>query len=729
MPHTDHTGKESKHLSRNEQFLRKVRETVDSNLSNEQFGVEDLARSMAMSRVQLYRKIHKLTGKNISQYIREFRLERAMELLKEDVAGVAEIAYRVGFGSPAYFNKCFHDYYGYPPGKVIKTLEEEENKSIINVEMNEPDRKPNRSVKRIIYTSLSAVILVSVIGFLLIRQASIFNDPVKKKSIAVLPIRCLSEGPEKQYLADGVMDAITAYLSRIKGLRIIPRTSLEQYKDKAKTIPDITRDLKVQYLLESSFQLYENNVRLTVQLINTSDGSQLWVRQYDREWKDIFNVQSEVAQTIADEIKVILTPGEKQEIQMQATTDLTAYDYYLRGNDYYNRSNRETDLRFAIQMYQKAIELDSTFTLAWVGLAASSRFLYFDYHDRSRENLQKTKQYLDQALKLAPLQVEVKLEEAKYYYHCKREYDTALKILDNLRSKYPLNAEIYYWAGCVYKRTGDFNKALDFHDQATKLNPVNWQLWNSYGLVFHFTGQYDEAEKCYQKSIDLNPSAGFYINLINLYHVKGDTIKLNEILNNPQLPYDSLTIAFSYDIHAKLHESRGSYVVSSVNQIFSNHLVSAQLYYLRGNKKMAAFHFEKERIFLEERLKEETEDSRIHRYLGIVYAGLGNEEKAIEYGRKAIELYGLDYDAMEGSLSEIAMARILMMLGRYDEAIQKLEFLLDYSGWVSIESLKRSIIWKPFHENEKFKQLLSNPEYQQSSSLPQGDPEGGRVSE
>ena len=152
------------------------------------------------------------------------------------------------------------------------------------------------------------------------------------------------------------------------------------------------------------------------QLINTNEESHEWFKEYEREWKDIFAVQSEVAQAVANEIKVVITPEEKQEIETIPTSDLEAYDYYLLGINYNSRSLEEQNFLYAIQMYEKAIEIDPNFTLAWVRLAASSRYLYF-FYDRSEERLLKTKQYLDKALTLSPQSKEVLLEEGRYYYH------------------------------------------------------------------------------------------------------------------------------------------------------------------------------------------------------------------------------------------------------------------------------------------------------------------------
>ncbi|TFH20710.1 MAG: hypothetical protein E4H10_16320, partial [Bacteroidia bacterium] len=197
--------------------------------------------------------------------------------------------------------------------------------------------------------------------------------PFLDKSIAVLPFTSLSDDPEKQYLADGVMDAILLHLSKIEDLRVMSRTSVEKYRETDKTATEICQELGVAYILEGSFQKYGDNARLIVQLIEPGKESHVWADDYDRDWKDIFFVQSEVAKIIASELHAVITAEEKQLIEKIPTTSLTALDFYQQGreehNHYWLDNNNRKALERAEDLYYKALDYDSTFALAYIGLA------------------------------------------------------------------------------------------------------------------------------------------------------------------------------------------------------------------------------------------------------------------------------------------------------------------------------------------------------------------------
>jgi AraC-like DNA-binding protein len=216
-------------------FLQQINEIIEANLSNEKFGIEELSREMGMNRMSLYRKIKSSTDKSGSQFIRELRLEKGKELLENEDITVSEISYRVGFGSPTYFNNCFREYFGVAPGEL-------RNREPLNDPEIKPDEHPVEPIPK---KSKHITILIGLVVLLFVlipvsvyvtNKISLSKETITDKSIAVLPFKYLSDEPVKQYLADGLMDAVLTKLSKIKDLRVVSRTSVEQYRGKRQNL-------------------------------------------------------------------------------------------------------------------------------------------------------------------------------------------------------------------------------------------------------------------------------------------------------------------------------------------------------------------------------------------------------------------------------------------------------------------------------------------------------------
>ncbi len=272
---------------------------------------------------------------------------------------------------------------------------------------------PRKSYKaKIIIRSVILLALI-ILGYFLIPKHSKPKEQVDK-SIAVLPFKSLSNDPEKQYLADGMMDAILLHLSKIKDLRVMSRTSVEHYRKTDKTLNAIGKELDVAYLLEGSFQKFGDNARLIVQLIKTGKEGHVWANDYDRNWSDIFKVQSEVAQKVADELNAAITPEEKQLINKIPTTNLTAYDFYQQGKEehtkYWNDNENKVALQKAEDFYKKALKYDSTFAPAYSGLA-------WAYWDKHNDQQYFSSNFMDSVLTLTniALSFDDHLSEATYF--------------------------------------------------------------------------------------------------------------------------------------------------------------------------------------------------------------------------------------------------------------------------------------------------------------------------
>lgn len=426
------------------EFLNKLTALVEANLANEHFGIEELAREMGMSHSNLHRKLKEITNQNISQFIREIRLKRAKELLLNEDLTASEIAYRVGFGSPTYFNKCFHASFGITPGEYRNR--ESENERVEQLVESEPlPKKPKRT--KIFWILIICSVFLIPLSFFLISRAFVSRSvTVKEKSIALLPFKYLSSESEKQYLADGMMDAILVHLSKIKDLRVISRTSVEQYRNSDKTAKLIAKELGVAYLLEGSFQKEGDRIRLILQLIKTGEEGHAWANEYDRNWKDIFSVQSEISETIASELDAVITPDEIQSIRKVPTTDITAYDFYMIGKQDLEIYKRDWDwknvklLESAKISFRKSLERDSLFALAYVGLAE----IYLNNYVGNISNI-----CLDSAMILA----------------------TRALVYDDRC------ADAYRVRGIAFRALGNYGQAFKEFEKAVKYNPNDFDSY------------------------------------------------------------------------------------------------------------------------------------------------------------------------------------------------------------------------------------------------------------
>lgn len=441
------------------EFIQKLTNLVEANLANEKFGPEDMAKEAGMSHSNLNRKLKTISNQNSSQFIREIRLKKAKELLLNENLTIAEISYRVGFGSPTYFSNCFREYFGVSPGELRNREPENE---LVNVPESEPLIKqkeqpvefiPKKSKRiKILFGLVILLIVLIPVSVFVTNKISVSSEIIKEKSIAVLSFKYLGNEADKQYLAHGMMDAILAHLSKIKDLRVISDTSAEQYKEN-KSAREIGMEDNVAYLLNGSLQENNNQVRLILQLVRTSDESHVWSEVFDRDWKDIFSIQSEVAEAVARQLQAVITPEEIQLIRKTPTTNLIAYNYYLRGKDELEKyefvvQRDSVTLKKAQNFFQKALELDSTYALAYTGLA------------------------------------EVQFWNSRKYYLSEAYLDSVLQFANKALAYDNQCSEAYYFRGYVYGQTLKLSEALKENDKALKLNPNNWKAYYSRFHIF-----------------------------------------------------------------------------------------------------------------------------------------------------------------------------------------------------------------------------------------------------
>jgi len=510
-------------------LLEKLKKEVDNNLTNDQFSVEELAKNIGMSRSQLHRKLTQATGQSVSQFIREYRLQLGMELLKEGELTVTEVADRVGFGSATYFNKCFNECYGFPPGEVkTKMAENPADLVQLNVINTRPLGAPTTNyvfLRRIIGIALSLIMVTVLIYYYYVNR--------RDKSIAILPFRNLSEDQGNEYFSEGVIEAIRTSLSQVGDLRVISRTSVEQYRVSAKSAHDIARELDVSTLLEGSIQRNNNKVRIDVRLVDGVTEEQVWAKSYDRELKDVFAIQTEIAQQVASELNAKLSPDEKSRLSKAETNNPKAYDLFLNGI-YEFRTYTNKGAHNSIELLTQAISLDSSYARAYAFLAYSYFGLaaIWGAELSAHEGLQRGKPFIDKALELDPNLIEAHMllgfyllyndwdfkgAEAEYklaiqsyhpdalamyidYLNFSSRHQEALELAEQLNLKDPYYPNSRMILSYIYNNR--FDEALAFSESRLKLFN-NYYSLDSHGFLLLNIKRYKEAIVYFNKAIAL----------------------------------------------------------------------------------------------------------------------------------------------------------------------------------------------------------------------------------
>ncbi len=518
---------DSARLSLKDAFVQKLAAKIESNLGNDQFGVDSLAQAMGMSRSNLHRKLHKLLGVSTSQFIREYRLKKALEILRNEDVTASEVAYRVGFSSATYFNTSFHRFYGFTPGEAKTRLKEENDLHCTNTlggieEVNVSDGKNSRAkkqnAKKVTLWFAAAIFLVCIAIFFYSKTFEKNNkNPagLYAKSVVILPFKNLSTNEENQYFADGIMDETLNRLSGINGLRVISRTTSEKYRNVSKTTPEIAKELDVSHTLEASIQQYGDTIRIIAQLIEATSDRHVWVKDFKREYKDIFNLQSDIAKSIASELKTTLSSAEQEQIEKRYTNNIAAYNLYLKGRYFWNRRTKE-DLETSIKYFEQSIEKDSNYALAYAGLADAYYGLTRQAFIPDSFGTSKTKGLL---LKSIALDNDIAQAHATLgMVECWSDWDwdaaeKSFKRSIELNPNYAVGH--HYYSDFLLHIRGDYEASRNHASEALLLNPLSYETTFLSAYHLFIESRYKEALIEAEKAFELNPHTD--VNWLNFY--------------------------------------------------------------------------------------------------------------------------------------------------------------------------------------------------------------------
>jgi serine/threonine-protein kinase len=573
-----------------------------------------------------------------------------------------------------------------------------------------------------------AIGTVASVGGAVFMLSDLGREPVSPghPKLVVLPFDNL--GPEQErYFVDGVTEEITSRLGGVAGLRVIAQSSASHYRKEQKTVRQIGRELGADYAVEGSVRWERgppevNRVRVQARLVRTSDGAQLWSEGYDAVLAGIFQVQSDIAEKVTEGLHITLLQPERQRLAVQPTSSLQAYDYFLQGQRHLD-GWVERDLRIAVQMLERAIELDSRFALAHASLARAHAKLYWHYYDRTEARLAKAKEGAERALSLAPDLTEAHLAMGYYYYWGKLDYDRALQEFEIARKGEPSNSDLLQAIGSVERRRGRYASAVPNLEAAVELDPKSVEKAEGLAVTYYYMRRYEEAERALDRAINLGPDQYQLYGLKTLLYLswRGDIARAAEVLKeasegipvqelvNQLVPYFGVSFFQIVDSvlspeyrHALDHISPDPFGSDSSWYL----LVRANWSLHRGLQSLARTYFDSVRVFLEAEVRADSTNAQARSGLGLAYAGLGQKSAAVREGERGKDLMPLSREALTAVDLIETLGQIYLMVGQPDRAIDQLEILLATPGPMSRYWLAVDPRWKSLRGNPRFEQLV-----------------------
>ena len=555
---------------------------------------------------------------------------------------------------------------------------------------------------------------------------------IPQKSIAVLPFENLSDDKGAAYFADGIQDEILTKLASIADLKVISRTSTAKYKSKPEDLKTVSQQLGVANVLEGSVQKAADKVRVNVQLIDARADSHLWAKTYDRELADVFAIQSEVAQEIADSLKAKLSPAEENTLATAPTKDTAAYDLFLKGE--YEERLADSSLKAesfdqAAAWYQQAIARDPNFALAMARLVQNRISYHWFVEQRSEAELAQVRSMAEQAVALAPNLAQVHVALGQFYYHGYRQYEQALAGFERALKLQPNSSAALEYSGYVHRRQGQWERCLAELKKALEADPRSASLAANVSNTYIPLRMWKEAGQAARHSLELDPYAadGMRTLLGSIVNGSGDINEAQRVLatfpaENKILVNSTFgsardmtgerayVLVFAHDFEAalKLWETAGRTAVDERHRLSARVAIRV----LGGDLIGAQADAEKARPPLEERLRELPNDISSMTQLSWVYLALKRNADAIKLAQQAANRLPPEKDAVVGNELLTGLAEIEARTGATANAVAILRQQLSVpaGGSVSIARLKIDPVWDPIRNDPGFQQLLSMKE-------------------
>jgi len=573
----------------------------------------------------------------------------------------------------------------------------------------------------ILVPSLAA--LAAVVGVMVWNSESNRPPPA---GIAVLPFENLSDANESASFADGIQDDILTKLAKIADLKVISRTSVMQYRS-ARNIRQIGDALRVSHVLEGSVRRNAGRIHLNTQLIDTRTDTHVWAEEYDRDLNDIFAIQTEIAQKVAEHLHAKISSAEKSAIEQPPTSDLAAFDLYNRAKNLFlaatNSNSGKEDLLEAADLLNQALARDPSYFEAYCQLGGIHDLLYILGHDHSPRRLGLAEAAVDAALRLRPAAGEAHLARAANLYSGYLNYDEALSELELARKSLPNDCRVFELLGLIDNRRGKFEEALTQLEHAMELDPRNVYRLEQIAQTYYYLRRYPEERAAYDRALAIDPN-----NVqIRIYRAdldlnwKADTHAVHEVIdslrdNNPRAIHQ---VADSWvgcaladrDVAA----ARAALLAAGENTLVNEHAVHFNHWFVEGiiaglehdqQKERAAF--ESARAEQEKIVQAQPDYAPPLCVLGVIDAALGRKQEALSECRRAVELLPVQKDAFNGPLMIQWFAISAAWVGEKELAFEQLATAAHVPGALSYGNLKLLPFWDPLRGDPRFEEIVAS---------------------
>lgn len=612
---------------------------------------------------------------------------------------------------------------GFPIALVIAWAFEMTPEGMKRTEDIRPDEKiPQWSRRKFAaLIVLVAIAAAALLAYQLLRPQSAataaapINPEVPLKSIAVLPFESLSEDKANAYFAEGIQDEILTRLSKIADLKVISRTSTQRYKSAPDDLKEIAKQLGAANILEGSVQKANDQIRISVQLINALNDSHLWAETYDRKLSDIFQVETDLAQKIAASLEAKLSGREKKEISFTGTNNPDAYDAYLHAIALSNRQSVH-DLEESIKFARRAVEIDPNFALGWCWVAIAESQKYF-YPEHTETQLAKARTAVENVTRLAPDSAEKAAALGIFSYYCLRDYDAALTQLQIAHERAPNDANGLLAIGLVKRRQGHIEESIAVQQQAAALDPLNEDIWVNLGRGFRGVRRFDEARTMLDRAHAIAPNdIEILSQRAETYAAQGDLTTAWKIMEPLDFPPTErgfgaklLLLVFQRRFDEAERIAQATLTRKDITPLILaiTHGFLGHLHLAKGDQPRSAAFFGQAESELKQLRTAGNDSVLVRSVLLEVEAHLGHRDEAQTLIESLLE--SDRGDAWQLPRTEESVARAYVALHDFDRALPLLERAL---GVPSAEALTAAYLridpsWDPIRNDPRFQKLAN----------------------